>query len=104
MAPDLNSVNSNNQSDRTNKKYQPPKQVASEHKELMMKIGGRLEELRKVKKISTSQLAKDMRISRNAYHNLEAGKSYFNFLQLLLVLDYHSINAMDFFSDLKSLD
>jgi|JFJP01.1.fsa_nt_gi DNA-binding XRE family transcriptional regulator len=104
MAPDLISVNSNNQSDRTNKKYQPPKQVAPEHEALMMKIGGKLVELRKEKKISASQLAKDMRISRNAYHNMEAGKSYFNFLQLLLVLDYHSINALDFFSDLKSFD
>lgn len=56
---------------------------------LMLKIGCKLAELRKAKKISSSGLARELKISRNAYHLIETGKTYFNLLSLLLVLDYH---------------
>ena len=83
-----------------NKKYQPPKEIKQEHQELMVKIGGKLQQLRKAKKISSSGLAKEVRISRNAYHQLESGKVYFNVLSLLQVLDYHQITIEDFFKNL----
>lgn len=83
-----------------NKKYQPPKDIKPEHLELMSKIGMRLAELRKGKNISSSGLAKEVGISRNAYHQMESGKVYFNFLSLLQVLNYHNIDAEKF---LKSL-
>jgi DNA-binding XRE family transcriptional regulator len=82
------------------KKYQPPKEIKPEHKELMLKVGRKLETLRKVKKISTSKLSKELGISRNSYSNMEYGKVYFNVLTLLQVLDYYQVSALEFFSDL----
>jgi DNA-binding XRE family transcriptional regulator len=83
------------------KKYQPPKEIKSEHQELMIKIGLKLEELRKDKKISSSGLAKEIGISRNAYHQMEIGNVYFNLLSLLQVLNYHQVSLPDFFNTLK---
>ena len=83
------------------KKYQPPKEIKSEHKELMIKIGLKLEELRKDKQISSSGLAKEIGISRNAYHQMEIGNVYFNLLSLLQVLNYHQVSLPDFFNTLK---
>jgi len=82
------------------KKYQPPKEIKQEHQELMQKIGEKLQELRKAKTISSSGLAKEVGISRNAYHLVESGKVYFNFISLLQVLDYHHITIDDFFKNL----
>jgi len=82
------------------KKYQPPKEIDPSHHELMLKIGMKLAELRKGQNLSSSGLAKELGISRNAYHSMESGKVYFNLLSLLQVLDYHQINATDFFSSL----
>ena len=83
------------------RKYQPPKIIKPEHKELMLRIGLKLEELRKNKKISSSGLAKQVGISRNAYHMMAAGKVYFNVMSLIQILDYHQISVPDFFNDLK---
>lgn len=82
------------------KKYQPPKEIELQHQELMSKIGMKLAELRKAKSFSSSGLAKELGISRNAYHNMESGKVYFNLLSLLQVLDYHQITATNFFNGL----
>ncbi|MHC1732800.1 MAG: helix-turn-helix transcriptional regulator [Bacteroidales bacterium] len=82
------------------KTYQPPKEISSEHKELMMKIGKKLQELRKGKNLSSSGLAKELSISRNAYRHMETGKVYFNFLSLLQILAYHNLTAKKFFKEL----
>lgn len=82
------------------KKYQPPKDIKSEHKELMLKVGRKLETLRKGKRISVSKLSMELEISRNAYSNMENGKVYFNILTLLHVLDYYQVSALEFFNDL----
>jgi DNA-binding XRE family transcriptional regulator len=82
------------------RKYQPPKIIKSEHMELMCKIGSKLIELRRGKKISSSGLAKQVGISRNAYHMMEAGKVYFNVMSIMQILDYHQISVPDFFNDL----
>jgi len=89
-----------NQENLIKKKYQPPKQVMPQHKELMLKIGRKLQVLRKGKKISVSKLSLELGISRNAYSNMESGKVYFNVLTLLQVLDYYQVAASDFFSDI----
>jgi DNA-binding XRE family transcriptional regulator len=81
------------------KRYQPPKEVKPEHKDLMMKVGMKLTELRNGKKISASKLSKELGISRNAYSFMETGKVYFNVLTLLQVLDYYQVSAVEFFSD-----
>jgi len=92
--------NSRLQMETNVKKYRPPKEIKPEHQELMSKIGKRLTEVRLEKKISSSGLAKELGISRNAYHLMEAGKIYFNVLSLLQILDYHQIPATAFFENL----
>ena len=82
------------------KKYQPPKEIESVHQELMLKIGMKLVELRKGKNLSSSGLAKELGISRNAYHSMESGKVYFNLLSLLQVLDYHQTTLTEFIKGL----
>lgn len=84
-----------------NKKYQPPKDINPEHQELMQKIGIRLQTLRKEKKISSSGLAKQLGISRNAYHQMEAGKVYFNVLSLIKVLHFHQLTLKEFFTSIN---
>jgi len=71
-----------------------------EHQELMTKIGLKLQEIRKVNKITVSSLAKEVGISRNAYSQMERGLVYFNFEKLLLVLQYHKKDALEFFNEL----
>lgn len=82
------------------KTYQPPKEINPDHQELMMKIGIKLQELRKGKNLSSSGLAKELCISRNAYHQMETGKVYFNFSSLLQILAYHNLTAKKFFKEL----
>ncbi len=82
------------------KKYQPPKEVKPEHKELMLKIGNKLAELRKGKKISGLKISKELGISRNSYHYMESGTVYFNVLTLLQVLDYYQMDTLEFFDEL----
>jgi DNA-binding XRE family transcriptional regulator len=86
--------------DNQKKKYQPPKDIRPKHEDLMLNIGVKLAELRKMKNISSSGLAREVGISRNAYHQMESGKVYFNVISLLNVLEYHKISATDFFNDL----
>jgi len=89
-----------NQENLIKKKYQPSKEIKPEHKELMLKVGRKLETLRKGKKISAFRLSMELGISRNTYSNMEYGKVYFNVLTLLQVLDYYQVTAFEFFSDL----
>lgn len=71
-----------------------------EHQELMTKIGLKLQELRKVNKLSVSGLAAEVGISRNSYSQMENGRVYFHFEKLLLVLQYHKKDALEFFNEL----
>lgn len=80
--------------------YQPPKEVQPEHHEFLRSIGNKLQELRNNKKLSSSGLAKQLGISRNAYSQMEKGKTYFYLLNLLKVLDFHNKSATEFFKEL----
>jgi len=82
-------------------KYMPPKAVKQEHKEFLKKVGLTLQELRKMKNVSASALAKDVGISRNGYSQMERGLVYFHLQKFLQVLDYHKITAIDFFKDIE---
>ena len=84
------------------KKYQPPKKVLSEHKEFMGRIGLKLKSLREENGLSSSALAKKVGISRNNYHQMEEGNIYFNFLSLLKIISYYKeITPEDFFKHLS---
>lgn len=80
--------------------YQPPKEVKPEHHEFLLTIGNKVQELRKNKNLSSSGLAKQLGISRNAYSQMEKGKTYFYLLNLLKVLDFHNKAATEFFKEL----
>ena len=79
------------------KKYQAPKKVCPEHQEFLKNIGLGLQALRKEKNISISHLSDALGISRNKYAQMEEGRLYFNLLSVLQVLDYHHVNANNFF-------
>lgn len=78
-----------------------PKEIPTEHQELMKEIGRRLKELRKTHGLSYIEFAEQIGISRNSYNQLELGISNFQFLTLLMVLNHHRIELSDFFKDLQ---
>ena len=82
------------------KQYQPPKEIRAEHREFIKKIGDRLKQIRESKKMSAARLAKDSKLSRNLYHQMEHGRIYFTISSLLRVLDTLEVSASDFFKDL----
>lgn len=84
----------------TTKKYQPPKRVKTEHKDFILKVGIKLQEMRKEKNLSASALASQAGISRNNYHYIETGRVYFNIESLLQVLDFFQTDASEFFENL----
>lgn len=77
-----------------------PKEIPIEHQELMIEIGKRLRELRKIKGMTYIEFAEQIGISRNGYNNLELGISNFQFITLVTVLNYYGISVSDFFKDL----
>ena len=79
------------------KKFQAPKEICPEHQEFLINIGLGLQALRKEKNISISHLSDALGISRNKYAQMEEGRLYFNLLSVLQVLDYHHVNANNFF-------
>jgi DNA-binding XRE family transcriptional regulator len=89
-----------NRQNPVKKKYQPPKKVKPKHQMIMSSIGEKLQLLRKSKNLSVSGLAKEIGISRNAYGQIENGKVYCNFLSILQVLDFHHVDAKNFFNQL----
>ena len=82
------------------KQYQPPKEIKAEHQEFINKIGDRLKQIRESKEMSASRLAKESKLSRNLYHQMEHGRVYFTISSLLRVLDTLEVKASDFFKDL----
>jgi transcriptional regulator with XRE-family HTH domain len=82
------------------KKSPIPIKIASEHKELMTKIGKGIKKLRDDDDKRLIEMANEIEISRNEYSQLEQGKIYFKFSTLLRVLDYHKISFSDFIKNL----
>lgn len=77
-----------------------PKEIKSEHKELMEEIGRRVKKLRTDKNIVYIEMAKVIGLSRNAYNAIELGNVYFNFSSLLLIADYHKISVSTLLEEL----
>lgn len=88
------------QPESVKKQYQPPKEIKAEHQEFIKKIGDRLKQIREGKEMSASRLAKESKLSRNLYHQMEHGKVYFTISSLLRILDILEISSLDFFKDL----
>ncbi len=78
-----------------------PKEIATEHKQLMKDIGVKIKGLRTEQKKSYIEMAGLVKVSRNNYNLMELGKIYFKFSTLLRILDYHGISVSKFFKDIK---
>ena len=74
-----------------------PKEIETEHQNLMRGIGKKIKSLRYEKKKSYIEMARLVNVSRNNYNLIELGKIYFKFSTLLKILDYHEISVSDFF-------
>ncbi|MGI6322614.1 MAG: helix-turn-helix domain-containing protein [Bacteroidales bacterium] len=75
--------------------------IKPEHKELLEKIGLSVKELRTGKQIKIKKIVEEINMHRNAYSQLENGKTYFKISSLLKILDFHNVNYYDF---LKKID
>jgi DNA-binding XRE family transcriptional regulator len=77
----------------TKDSYKPTKkenEVAQGHKLLLRTIGVKIEEIRKEKEISVSELCTKVKVSRTTYYRIINGMVYFNtekFLKILDILD-----------------
>jgi len=74
--------------------------IKPEHQEFLLKVGEHVKELRKQKKTKITDLVKEIGMHRNAYSQLEYGKTYFKISALLRILDYHKISYWDFIKNL----
>ncbi len=72
-----------------------------QHQEFLKKVGISVKELRTGKHIKIKEIVEGTHMHRNAYSQLENGKTYFKISSLLKVLDFHNMNYYDF---LKKLD
>jgi len=81
-----------------------PDNISLEQKEMMVKLGEKLKELRLNQKKGYEPLAKEMGLPRNTYYNIEAGRVDFQFSSLYQILLYykrhHNITIEDIFRDL----
>ena len=81
-----------------------PDNISNEQKELMLKLGTRIKQLRKDQKKGYIDLAAEIGIPRNTYYNMECGTLNFQFSSLVQILMYyknqHSILPEEFFKDL----
>lgn len=81
-----------------------PDNISAEQKELMLKLGEKIKQLRTDQKKGYIQLSEEMGIPRNTYYNIEVGKLNFQFSSLAQILIYyknkHSILPEEFFKDL----
>jgi transcriptional regulator with XRE-family HTH domain len=75
--------------------------VKPEHLEFLKKVGKHVKELRTQKKINITDLVKDIGMHRNAYSQLEHGKTYFKISALLRILDFHNIRYSEFLKMLE---
>lgn len=77
-----------------------PKEISTDHKELLQAIGNRIRKLREETGQSYIQIAKEIGISRNSYNQVENGRVYFNISSLLLILEFHHLSLGEFIHDL----
>lgn len=96
---------SNPQNMAVNKtKWQPPKRVEKQDVAVIEDIGKKLEKLREKQGLTIHAFVKDLPISRTSYTQMEEGRIYFNFRNLLIVLHHHGLDLKKFIeTDIKNL-
>jgi transcriptional regulator with XRE-family HTH domain len=71
----------------SNDSYKPVKQVQKDHEALLKSIGESIEDIRKQKGISVTELCNRVGMSRTTYYRMRDGIIYFNTEKLFLTLD-----------------
>ena len=78
--------------------------LSSEQKEMMVKLGKKIKQLRLDQKKSYEDLAEEMGVARNTYYKIEGGILNFQFSSLCQVLLYykqkHNITPEEIFKDI----
>ncbi len=74
--------------------------IRQEDQQLLLEIGKKIRMLRKEKKLSYIELAKDIGISRNTYNQIELGQTKFKIGMLISILEYHDITLKQFLEDI----
>ncbi len=86
------------------KEVKKPEKLSSEHKEMMVKLGEKIKQLRIEQKKGYILLAKEIGVPKNTYYNIENGKLNFQFSSLCQILLYykrnHNITPDKIFKDL----
>lgn len=77
-----------------------PKEISTEHLQLIKEYGVKIKELRIKKGISYIDMAEEIGISRNTYNLIELGKVNFKITTLISILNYHQISLTDFFKEI----
>jgi len=81
-----------------------PDNISDEQKELMLKLGAKIKQLRKDQKKGYIELSEEIGVARNTYYAIEKGRLNFQFSSLAQILIYyknkHSILPEEFFKDL----
>ena len=75
------------------------REISQQHKDILVRIGEKLKDMRKEKDMSYTEMAEKAGLSKVTYYKLEKG-SNFQIRALLLVLDYHGITLKEFFQDI----
>lgn len=73
-----------------------PTMMNHQHQELLKKVGLSVKELRTGNHIKIKEIVEGTHMHRNAYSQLENGKTYFKISSLLKVLDFYNVNYYDF--------
>lgn len=76
-----------------------PKEITEEYHDFLLKIGDRIKELRKEKKLGYVEISKQVGISKNTYNQMELGNINFQIGSLLAILKYHGISFEQFFKE-----
>jgi len=88
----------------TKSKWQPPKQVEKQDAAIIEEIGKKLERLRLKQGLSNHAFTKDLGVSRTAYNQMEKGEIYFNFRNLLVILNHYGLDLKTFIvTDIENL-
>lgn len=81
-----------------------PDKISVEQREMMVKLGKKLKELRLYQKKGYKPLADEMGVARNTYYAIEAGSLDCQFSSIYQILLYykrnHNITLEEFFRDL----
>ena len=74
--------------------------IDPDQKELFVKIGQKIKQLRKATGLSYIETANNIKLSKNSYYMIENGQVALQISSLKRILIYHGLTLTEFFSDI----